>query len=143
MTTVVTGSEAVGTLLASVHDHWIERMAGVLSPLMRLHPGARDRWIAARHVAEQLEPELLVEYELAEALGPWLAPSRRVRLATLRSGLGQAAAELARWPAPLAARRLLDLARCWCVELELATARITRDDLSGTADHLLARLEER
>ncbi|HEU5042402.1 MAG TPA: hypothetical protein VFT84_16360, partial [Gemmatimonadales bacterium] len=141
-------SEQVTTILAQVHDQWVERIGELLAPATLQTSSFWDRWGAVRFLADQFEDRFRLECELAECLSGRLSPTCRARLAATRTGLDrtrEALMEAGRrqGSAPqvvLLARRLLDQVRRWCVTLELAATGVDREDLSPRAREVLGRL---
>lgn len=139
----------IAATLVGVHDCWIERLAEALGPAMSLASRLSERFEATQYVAEQFRPELELESTLSEALAERLAPESRRRLGGIEAAHRRAADELAdtprhRWdPARVAllSGRLVELARYWCAELELATAALTWADLPAESEELIWRVE--
>jgi hypothetical protein len=124
------------------------RLAAVLSPAMAPRSRFWERWEVTRRFAGEFQHWLRMEFGLVESLGAQLSPVARVRLATQRAALERTGTELMtaaghQWrPMPLAllSRRLLELARCWCVELELVTRGLATNDLSPSGWAILERM---
>jgi len=142
------GTESLDEALAALHDRWVLRLAAVLSPVMTPRSRSWERWEITRRFADSFPRWLQVEFAVAEGIGGRLSPEARVRLATLQDALDRTGTELMsttadRWnPGPVAmlSRRLLELARLWCAELELATRGLTTDDLPQPCRAMLARM---
>jgi hypothetical protein len=143
-----TGVEPLDGLLAAIHDRWVPRLAGLLSPAMAPRSRFWERWEVTRRFADEFQHWLQMEFAVAESLDGLLAPEARVRLATLQAALARTGTDLMspaghQWrPEPLAllSRRLLELTRYWCVELELVTRGFTADDLSQPCRAMLERM---
>lgn len=143
-----TDVESLDSVLATIHDRWMPRLAAVLSPALAPRSRFWERWEVTRRYAGEFQHWLQMEFALAESIGARLAPGARVRLAVQRAALERTGTELLtaaehQWrPLPLAllSRRLLELAQCWCAELELVTRGITTDDLSQPGRALLDRM---
>lgn len=141
-------AEPLGVTLSAVHDRWLQHLAAALAPALSPRSRFQERWDVSRCFADEFQPRFRTECALVESLGGRLPPVARVRLATLRAALERTGNELEQdvrqqrrpgSPAMLA-RRLLELARYWCAELEFATTGVTRDDLPQPGRILLERI---
>jgi hypothetical protein len=142
------GSESLDDALAAVHDRWVPRLAAVLSPVMTPRSRFWERWEVTRRFADRFPHWLQMEFAVVEGIGGRLSPEARVRLATLQDALVRTGSELMstrarQWnpgPPAMLSRRLLELTRFWCAELELATRGLTVDDLPQPCRAMLARM---
>jgi hypothetical protein len=140
--------ESLDSELAAIHDHWVPRLAAVLSPAMVPRSRFWERWEVTRQFTGEFRHWFQMEFALVEYLGDRLAPEARVRLAMQRAALERAGTELMgtarhQWnPGPLAtlSRLLLKLTQCWCAELELVTRGLSRDDLPQPGRAMLERM---
>lgn len=148
MTTAVS-AKSIAATLAGVHDCWMQRVGAALTPATSLGSRFGERWDVAHYLADRFRPEFELECALVATLKERLAPSAHARLETLQASLQQTSSELMDgrrhgWqPARMAllSGRLMEQARYWCAELELATAAISWADLSVEGVELLERLE--
>jgi hypothetical protein len=140
--TAITGVESLDGALAAIHDRWVARLAAVLSPAMAPRSRHWERREVIRRFAEELQRWLQMEFAVVESLGGRLPPDARVRLATLQEAVERTATELLSSTALLAilSRRLLELTRLWCAELEWVTRGLTTDDLSQPCRAMLERM---
>jgi hypothetical protein len=141
--------DTLESLLSPIHDKWIEQVGALLAPAMVPHANFWERWGAVRYLIDRFEDRFRLECALVDSLGGWLSRSEVVRLSTIRAALERIRSDLIvlgrrRGTAMVVAafaREILDQAKLWCVELELTTRNLRRDDLTEESERLLERLE--
>jgi hypothetical protein len=141
--------ETLDSVLAPIHDRWIERLARVLAPAMETGSDRWERWGVVRFLADQFEVWFRFECALAESLAGILEPAAAAALTSARERLEETRVELmtagrrygtASQVAALS-RRLLEQAQRWCAALEFATVRLTLADLPEAGRELLDHIE--
>jgi hypothetical protein len=141
--------ETLDSVLAPIHDHWIERVTRVLAPVMETRADFWERWGVVRFLGDQFEGWFRFECALTESLAGVLEPTAAAALILAREGLEEARVRLmaagrqhgtAGQVAALA-RRLLEQAQRWCAALEFATVRLTLADLPEAGRELLDHIE--
>ncbi|HEY8259320.1 MAG TPA: hypothetical protein VIG08_16805 [Gemmatimonadales bacterium] len=145
-----TYEETVDSVLAPVHDRWLEEIRHVTRPAMYAGAGFWDRWTATRYLADQFQDHFRLEQALLASLGGLIPVHDARRLRGQADALNRLLLELDRagrrrgTGATVAeeARRLIDEVAVWCAELELATSGLRPDQLpleaSQSLDHVLA-----
>jgi len=142
-------AEPLSAVLSRIHDHWVDRVGRFLAPAMVPRANFWERWGSVRYLADEFEDRFRAQCAVVDSLGLLLGPSALDRLAMARKRLEATRAELTTLgrrrgtagPVAVLARRLLDQVRLWCVELELATSRLTTGDLPDEAREVIAHLE--
>jgi hypothetical protein len=139
---------AVGTVLADLHEAWIQHVAHVLRPILDEHADFWSRWAGVRFLADEFSDHFRLECRLLDALGSEMPAEAAGALAAAQTGIERTAVALmaagrrrgTRQLTARLARRLVDQLALWCVEVELATAQVADADLPPAARALLSRL---
>ncbi len=135
----------VESVLAPIHDRWLNEIRRFLDPATSSTAGFWDRWTAIRYLADQFRDHFKLERALLVSVASLLpaADARRLTgqasevermLSGLdcvgrRRGTGQVVAE--------EAHRLIEEIAVWCAELELATSGLRCDALPAEASRVL------
>ena len=141
--------ETLDTVLGPTHDAWIEEARQLLVPATTPVAPFWDRWSVVRYLDDQFLARFRVERALLGELRPFITvremdrlESGGERVARLHLALDQigrrrgTAAEFAS-----VTTEFLKALELWCVEIELAGARVRRDTLSVEAQRMLEHLE--
>ncbi len=152
MNPVIDGTRAGTTLagvLATVHERWMEEIADFLAPALSENADFWTRWAGARFLDDQFGDRFRLECALLDALAHLLPQDAAAAIATARTNVERTVGELTAAGRRRAtgvltahlARRFMDQLALWCVEVELATARIGVAHLPRPASRLLTRLQ--
>jgi hypothetical protein len=141
--------ETLDSVLAPIHDRWVERITRVLAPVMEARADFWERWGVVRFLGDQFESWFRFECALAESLAGVLEPNAAAALASARERLEETHGRLMAAGRQLdtaglfaaLSRRLLEQAQRWCAALEFATVRLTLADLSEAGRELLHHIE--
>jgi hypothetical protein len=139
---------SVAGVLAAVHERWMEQITEFLAPALSEEADFWSRWTSARFLDDQFGDRFRLECALLDALAPLLPADTAGTIAKARAGVEQTADELTaagrrRATGVLTAhlgRRFIDQLALWCIEVELATARVRTAELPRVATRLLTRL---
>ena len=139
---------SVGSALAVIHEGWMRQVVTFLGPALNEDADFWSRWAGARFLTDQFGDRFRVECAFVDALGRLLAPETVRCLAAARQAVERTGREMVaagrrrdtRLPAAHLAHRFIDQLALWCVEVELATARIPTTALPAPAHRLLDRL---
>ncbi len=145
MSSATLSGTSMGTVLAPVHQDWIERVTAILAPATDPDTTFWIQWGAARYLNDQFGDGFRLECALADAVGGFMPSEAVARLNTARAAIESTKDEFiasAQRRAPSAltaelARRLLDEIAHWCVEMQRATEHLPPGMLPGK---MLARL---
>ena len=148
MTLATHSARTVGSVLAIIHEDWIKLVSSFLSPAMEPHADLWSRWGAARFLGDQFGDRFRLECAFADALDGAVSADAAARLTAARDDIERTSEDLMaagrRQDTPtltaILARRFIEQVARWCVELELATAKLAPAGLPLTARRLLARL---
>jgi hypothetical protein len=152
MTTIIPTrrtATTVGSVLATIHERWMEQVATFLTPALSEEADFWSRWAGARFLSDQFGDRFRPECMLLDALGQLVPEDAARPLAVTRAGIEHTAEALVdsgrrRATRVLTAqlvRRLIDQLALWCVEVELATDQIDTADLPPEASRLLTGLQ--
>lgn len=142
-------SPSLGAVLAPVHRRWAGQVRSVLAPATDTKASFWSRWGVARFLGDQFEARARLEYTLADAVRPLIAPEAAARLSAARGQLERTREKLMEigrrrglptLTAGLTERFLEDVVRWWA-ELEVATERLDADRLPPNAVRLLERMQ--
>lgn len=141
--------ETLDSVLAPIHDRWIERIARVLAPVMEIRADLWERLGVVRFLGDQFEGWFRFECALAESLADVLEPTAAAALTSAREGLEETRGRLmaagrqhdSAGQVAALSRRLLEQAQRWCAALEFATVRLTLADLPEAGRELLDHIE--
>ena len=149
MTSASRGEERLDAVLRPLHNTWVEATRRFLDPALESDADFWTRWAAIRYLSDEFRDRYRRERALVDQLRPFVSLDVAERLAREGDRLFRLRLELDR----LGRRRgtavevaavtsdLLEQLGVWCAEIELATAGLTRDELSAGATNLLAHLE--
>jgi hypothetical protein len=141
--------ETLDAVLGPTHDAWIEEARQLLVPATTPVAPFWDRWSVVRYLDDQFLARFRVERALLSELRPFVTIHEmdrlesggeqvaRLQLALDRIGRRRGtAAEFA-----ALTTEFLQALELWCVEIELAGARVHRDTLPADAQRMLEHLE--
>jgi hypothetical protein len=149
LTVATRADDTLDVVLSPVHDRWIEQMNRLLAPAMVPQATFWDRWGAVRYLIDQFEDRFRLECALMDSLAGWLSRSEFVHLSTIRAVLERTRTDLIAlgrrrgtgMVVAAFAEEILNQAKLWCAQLELATRNLRRCELSAESQRVVEHLE--
>jgi hypothetical protein len=144
----VTTDETLAAVLSPTHDVWIEDVRQLLLPATPPNAAFLARWSALRYLDDRFVDRFTAERALVSEVLPFVSPREATlleagaeRITWLHFALDRigcrrgTADEFAR-----TAAELLKALELWCVQIELAAARIRAAALSAEGQRVLGQL---
>ena len=145
----VRDGETLAPVLRATHEVWLRETNRFLLPIILREAPFWSRWTAVRYLADQFLGQFRREHALVNELRPFLPHDvadrlerdgeqihrlqRKLDLVGRRRGSAHEMSAMA--------RRLLQLLRYWCADIEAAAGAILRDNLAPEGRRLLLDLE--
>ena len=136
-------------VLRAAHKSWIRATTLYLWPVFVQEAPFWERWTAVRYMADEFLRQFRLERAFVDELRPFLPPDTAASLARDGERIGRLQRELDRvgrrrgtaHTVSVLSRRLLQLLRSWCADIEAAAGRIPRGLLPPEGNRLVADLE--
>jgi hypothetical protein len=136
-----TPGQVVPSVIAQVHDAWMDDTSQLLEPLMQSDSSFLDRWVAMGYLSDRLPERLTLEQALLRTLECSLSLEVRNQVWNQANRVMRLHAELNQLsdqpvaPNDMAriTRVFLEALRLWYAEVELATHSIRWQDMGTSA----------
>ncbi|MGH7499388.1 MAG: hypothetical protein ACREL3_11130 [Gemmatimonadales bacterium] len=144
----VPSNAAVESLLASVHDRWLDQVRAFVEPATIATAGFWDRWSATRYLDDQFLDHFRLERSFLASIAHLINAGSAASLAWQAAYIERICARIndvgrQRGTGATVAAAAGDLVRdlsIWCAEMELAVAELWRSMLSPQTNAILDHL---